>query len=136
MFQVLGTDKEGEHKGVRCHGTRSGQCIFPIYSGHIPVLRTCSDHSNEVLGDSYICYGDSMRYSREEYPHCNVLPNQRFSQISYLKYLNLSSSQMLGLAILPNQSLKPNSVRNYFQVQLLLQIFTLSAKNEIKVLTF
>ena len=43
------SDKEGEHKGVRCYGHRSGQCICPIYSGYLPVLRTCSDHSNEVI---------------------------------------------------------------------------------------
>lgn len=66
------SDKEGEHKGVRCHGSRSGQCIFPIYSGYLPVLRSCSDHSNEVFDDTYICYGGSMKYSREEYPHCKT----------------------------------------------------------------
>ena len=73
------SDREGEHKGVRCHGTQSGQCIFPIYAGYLPVLRTCADHSNEVFDDTYICYGGSMRYSRAEYPHCRTDCEQRSS---------------------------------------------------------
>ena len=44
---------------------------------HVLVLRTCSDHSNEVFDDSYICYGGSMKYSREEYPHCKTDCEQR-----------------------------------------------------------
>ena len=43
------TDSEGGHRGLRCHGATSGQCIFPVYSGNLPVTRTCSDHSNQVI---------------------------------------------------------------------------------------
>ena len=43
------TDSEGGHRGLRCHGATSGQCIFPVYGGNLPVTRTCGDHSNEVI---------------------------------------------------------------------------------------
>ena len=43
------TDSEGGHRGLRCHGATSGQCIFPVYGGSLPVTRTCGDHSNEVI---------------------------------------------------------------------------------------
>ena len=31
-----------------------------------------SDHSNEIFAQNYVCYGGSMNYSREEYPHCRT----------------------------------------------------------------
>ena len=64
------TDQDGVHKGIRCRGVNSGKCIYPVYAGHLPVLRSCEDHSNEVFTRDYICYGGSMVYSRAEYPHC------------------------------------------------------------------
>ena len=48
------TDSEGGHRGLRCHGATSGQCIFPVYSGNLPVTRTCSDHSNQVISFGYL----------------------------------------------------------------------------------
>ena len=66
------SDEDGDHRGVRCGGVNSGQCIFPVYAGSLPVLRTCEDHSNEIFDDSYVCYGGSMNYSRAEYPHCRT----------------------------------------------------------------
>ena len=66
------TDSDGAHRGVRCSGVRSGQCIFPVYAGTLPVLRTCEDHSNQIFDQNYICYGGSMKYSRQEYPHCQT----------------------------------------------------------------
>ena len=44
-------------------------------------MRSCSDHSNEVFDDTYICYGGSMIYSREEYPHCKTDCEQRSLEI-------------------------------------------------------
>ena len=49
---------------------RSGQCIFPTYSGYLPVLRTCSDHSTEVFKTSMKCSSGSLEYSLAEYPGC------------------------------------------------------------------
>ena len=63
-------------------------------------------------------------------------PNQMSNQLSRFKFEpNQRSSQMLGLTSLPNQSLN-QIVLKKFRVQLLGQIFTLWAKNELKVLTF
>ena len=49
---------------------RSGQCIFPTYSGYLSVLRTCSDHSNEVFKTPMKCSSGSLEYSLAEYPEC------------------------------------------------------------------
>ena len=70
------TDNDGPHRGLRCSGLNSGQCIYPVYGGHLPVLRTCSDHSNQIFDTSYVCYGGSMKYSRQEYPHCRCIHSQ------------------------------------------------------------
>ena len=82
------TDSDGAHRGVRCSGLNSGQCIYPIYAGHLPVLRTCSDHSNQIFDTSYICYGGSMKYSRQEYPHCRYILELDASMICQSKFVH------------------------------------------------
>ena len=66
------TDEHGVHRGRRCNGLKSGQCIYPVYSGHLPVKRSCDDHSNEIFDDDYLCYGGGRDYSPQEYPHCRL----------------------------------------------------------------
>ena len=96
------TDSEGGHRGLRCHGATSGQCIFPVYSGNLPVSRTCSDHSNQVivLQPSFRLF-DSLQWLMGFHPSY-VRINDFFLQIFDETYICYGGSMVYSRAEYPH----------------------------------